>query len=68
MNKKRFNLLFTELCHSIHKSYTGYYCVAGGASMYHTIAHMRDTIQEKNFRAKVTDVTHELGVLSIQGQ
>lgn len=46
----------------------GYYCVAGGASMYHTIAHMREAIQEKNFRAKVTDVTHELGVLSIQGQ
>lgn len=46
----------------------GYYCVAGGASAYHTIAHMREAIQEKNFRAKVTDVTNELGVLSLQGQ
>jgi sarcosine dehydrogenase len=46
----------------------GYYCVAGGASMFHTISHMREAIQEKNFRAKVTDVTHELGVLSLQGQ
>lgn len=36
--------------------------------MYHTIAHMRETIHEKNFRAKVTDVTSELGVLSVQGQ
>lgn len=25
--------------------------------MYHTIAHMREAIQEKNFRAKVTDVS-----------
>lgn len=46
---------------------SGYYCVAGGASMYHTIAHMREAIAEKNFRAVVTDVTHELGVLSVQG-
>lgn len=45
----------------------GYYVVAGGASMYQTIAHMREAIQEKNFRAKVTDVTTELGVLSLQG-
>lgn len=36
--------------------------------MYHTITHMREAISEKNFRAVVTDVTHELGVLSIQGQ
>lgn len=46
----------------------GFYCVAGGASMYHTICHMREAIQEKNLRAKVTDVTSELGVLSVQGQ
>lgn len=45
----------------------GYYCVAGGASAYHTIVHMREAIQEKNLRAIVTDVTHELGVLSLQG-
>jgi sarcosine dehydrogenase len=47
---------------------SGYYCVAGGASAFHTISHMREAIQEKNLRAKVTDVTHELGVLSLQGQ
>jgi sarcosine dehydrogenase len=46
----------------------GYYCVAGGASMYHTICHMREAIQEKNLRAVVTDVTNELGILSVQGQ
>ncbi|CAG9805929.1 unnamed protein product [Chironomus riparius] len=45
----------------------GYYCVAGGASAFHTIAHMREAIQEKGFRAKLFDVTHELGILSIQG-
>jgi sarcosine dehydrogenase len=46
----------------------GYYCVAGGASNYHTIAHMQEAIREKNFRANVHDITHELGILSIQGQ
>lgn len=35
--------------------------------MYQSISHMRAAIQEKSFRAKVTDVTEELGVLSIQG-
>lgn len=38
----------------------GYYIVAGGASMYHTIAHMRECISEKSLRAKVTDVTEEM--------
>jgi hypothetical protein len=35
--------------------------------MAHSIAHMREAIAEKNFRAIVTDVTSELGVLSVQG-
>lgn len=42
--------------------------MAGGASNYHTIAHMQEAIHEKNFRANIHDVTHELGILSIQGQ
>ncbi len=45
----------------------GYYIVAGGASMNHTIAHLRECISEKALRAKITDVTEEMGVLSIQG-
>lgn len=45
----------------------GYYIVAGGASAYHTKAHIWATIQEKALRAVVTDQTDELGVLSIQG-
>ncbi|KAG5682277.1 hypothetical protein PVAND_011640 [Polypedilum vanderplanki] len=45
----------------------GYYAVCGGASSYHSIAHMQEAIREKGFRAKLCDVTHELGILSLQG-
>jgi sarcosine dehydrogenase len=45
----------------------GYYIVAGGASANHTLCHIKSIINEKSFRANVTDVTQELGVLSIQG-
>lgn len=45
----------------------GYYVVAGGASGYHTLSHLRKEIEKKNFKAHVTDVTDKLGVLSIQG-
>lgn len=45
----------------------GYYIVAGGASSYHTLAHMRQQIAKQNFRAVITDVTDKMGVLSIQG-
>lgn len=48
--------------------FLGYYCVAGGASNYHSIAHMQEAILEKGFRAKLSDVTHELGILSLQGR
>lgn len=41
--------------------------MAGGASANHTIAHVLEGIAEKAFRAKLTDVTSKLGVLSIQG-
>lgn len=55
------------IIHDVNMSRKGYYCVAGGASSFHSIAHMREAIQEKGFRAKLCDVTHELGILSIQG-
>ncbi|KAF5292544.1 hypothetical protein FQR65_LT01690 [Abscondita terminalis] len=45
----------------------GYYIVAGGASGYHTVCHLKKEIQKKGFRAVITDVTDKLGVLSIQG-
>uniref|UniRef100_A0A336MEF7 CSON013804 protein n=1 Tax=Culicoides sonorensis TaxID=179676 RepID=A0A336MEF7_CULSO len=44
-----------------------FYIVAGGASANHTISHIKQTIREKNFTANITDVTQEIGVLSIQG-
>ncbi|KAK4886911.1 hypothetical protein RN001_003182 [Aquatica leii] len=45
----------------------GYYIVAGGASGYHTVCHLKKEIQKKNLKAVITDVTDKLGVLSIQG-
>lgn len=45
----------------------GYYIVAGGASANHTLAHIREAIQEKGFKAEVTDFTDKMGVISIQG-
>ncbi|KAF5294011.1 hypothetical protein FQA39_LY13565 [Lamprigera yunnana] len=45
----------------------GYYIVAGGASGYHTVCHLKKEIQRKEFKAVITDVTDKLGVLSIQG-
>lgn len=45
----------------------GYYIVAGGASAYHTLSHLRKEIEKRQFKAHVTDVTDKLGVLSIQG-
>ncbi|XP_055695155.1 sarcosine dehydrogenase, mitochondrial [Lutzomyia longipalpis] len=46
----------------------GYYIVAGGASAYHTITHLKYAILDKAFRAQITDVTQDLGVLSLQGR
>lgn len=45
----------------------GYYIVAGGASAYQTISHIKESIRDKNFNVALTDVTAEMGVLSIQG-
>lgn len=41
--------------------------MAGGASAYHTIAHLREAIVEKSLQATVRDVTEDLGILSLQG-
>uniref|UniRef100_A0A1Y1MDL9 Sarcosine dehydrogenase, mitochondrial n=1 Tax=Photinus pyralis TaxID=7054 RepID=A0A1Y1MDL9_PHOPY len=45
----------------------GYYIVANGLSGYHMLTHIKREIQKKQFRATVTDVTDNLGILSIQG-
>lgn len=45
----------------------GYYIVAGGASAYHTIAHINEAIRNKCFNASVIDVTDKMGVISLQG-
>ncbi|XP_059621064.1 sarcosine dehydrogenase, mitochondrial [Phlebotomus argentipes] len=46
----------------------GYYIVAGGASAYHSVSHLKMAILDKAFRAQITDVTRDLGVLSLQGR
>ncbi|XP_055711503.1 sarcosine dehydrogenase, mitochondrial [Phlebotomus papatasi] len=46
----------------------GYYIVAGGASAYHTVSHLKYALLDKAFRAQITDVTQDLGVLSLQGR
>lgn len=45
----------------------GYYIVAGGASSYQTLTHLRREIEKKRFRAVISDVTDKMGILSIQG-
>ncbi|KAK5643150.1 hypothetical protein RI129_006995 [Pyrocoelia pectoralis] len=45
----------------------GYYIVAGGASGYHTKMHLRREIYKRQLSATITDVTEQLGMLSIQG-
>lgn len=44
-----------------------FYIVAGGASATQTIAHIQEAIRKKDFNANITDVTQEMGVLSLQG-
>lgn len=46
----------------------GFYGIAGGASGFHTLAHIREGILEKKFNANVVDATHDFGILSIQGR
>lgn len=41
--------------------------MAGGASAYQSLAHIQAAIQEKGFLANVTDVTDNMGVISLQG-
>lgn len=45
----------------------GFYIVSGGASAYYTYSHLTTTIRQKGFDAQVSDVTEDIGVLSIQG-
>lgn len=45
----------------------GYYIVASGASGYQTTSHFRKEMLKKNFKSVITNITDQLGVLSIQG-
>lgn len=45
----------------------GYYIVAGGASAYHTISHINEGIRHQGFNVKLSDITQDIGVLSLQG-
>lgn len=45
----------------------GYYIVAGGASAYYTYSTLLGEMRRKGFNAKLTDITADLGVISIQG-
>lgn len=45
----------------------GYYIVAGGASAYYTYSTLRSEMRRKGFDAKLSDITADLGVISIQG-
>lgn len=45
----------------------GYYIVAGGASGNHTIQNFKKQLYLKKFKSVITNVTDQLGVLSIQG-
>lgn len=45
----------------------GYYIVAGGASAYYTYSTLQGELRRKGFNAQLTDVTADLGVISIQG-
>lgn len=61
------NLIVTPLLKSSidpEFSSRGFYCVVEG---HQTIPHVKVGILEKNFEAKVLDVTRSFGILSIQG-
>ncbi|XP_075228013.1 sarcosine dehydrogenase [Lycorma delicatula] len=45
----------------------GMYIVAGGAIASQTRAHINSVIREKSFRVSITDLSHAIGLLSVQG-
>lgn len=44
-----------------------YYIVADGAYANQTLAHINETIYERQFNVTLEDLTDQLGILSIQG-
>lgn len=45
----------------------GFYITTAGGSSYHTWAHIKSVLNEKNFNVDFTDVCEKVGVLSVQG-
>ncbi|KAJ4441684.1 hypothetical protein ANN_11542, partial [Periplaneta americana] len=45
----------------------GFYINTAGGSSYHTWAHIKSVLNEKNFNVDFNDVSENVGVLSIQG-
>lgn len=41
--------------------------MADGTYANHTLAHIKETIAEQRFKANVTDLTDQIGIISIQG-
>ncbi|XP_068968504.1 sarcosine dehydrogenase, mitochondrial isoform X2 [Bombus flavifrons] len=44
-----------------------FYIVSNGISIYHTWAHMKKAIMEKDFDVSLHDVSEQIGILSVQG-
>nr|CAG4648492.1 EOG090X014D [Polyphemus pediculus] len=45
----------------------GFYIAAGGGSAYHSLTHIRETIEDKRFNAQVVNLSDDMCLLSIQG-
>jgi sarcosine dehydrogenase len=45
----------------------GFYLAVGGASAQHSWAHINWVLKERQFKAQVSDLSHGMGLLSIQG-
>lgn len=46
----------------------GYYIVSDGSSPTHLIAHIEKAILEKKYKVDITNVTEEIGIISVQGR
>ncbi|KAF4520494.1 hypothetical protein B566_EDAN004745 [Ephemera danica] len=45
----------------------GFYLAVGGASAYHSRSHINWVLQERGFKAQISDLSEQMGLLSIQG-
>lgn len=45
----------------------GYYITVAGGSAFQNYAHILKVVQDKRFNVQITDLTEDMGLLSIQG-